>query len=282
MRIFSFSRLKCHMKYHWLPHLVDLMLGIAVIGGIKALKAKGVKRVLIDNTILGHGITHKTVQINSGLQLWGETEIESGYLARVPKYSDNDVSCAAVSVRYLPAIAHIAKALTISLLTSDELLDERWTQPIGRYRGKGFYDFNLFSKVDFTQMRDLDYSFALGPRSFKLPSMKEQRKTRLNQKDDDLYRKLIDALGENNSQDAWHILTAERNDCYCFLTMDFKLIRNMSAQKNNPAVAQLRTKVLTPEEFGKEFGLPQVSTRLFSYHDASFPVRSDLNESDLK
>jgi len=39
---------------------------------------------------------------------------------------------------------------------------------------------------------------------------------------------------------------------------------------------------MTPEELGKELSLCSISPRAYSYHDASFPVRADLNWSDSK
>ena len=62
--------------------------------------------------------------------------------------------------------------------------------------------------------------------------------------------------------------------------MDFRLLKAMEAQRRNTAISSLKTLVMSPEDFGKRFGLFPVSPRLFSYHDASFPVRPEMNWPD--
>lgn len=115
-----------------------------------------------------------------------------------------------------------------------------------------------------------------------LPSLKEQRKERILSRTDPIFRELLRVLGPKSDQDAWHIATAEMHNCYCFLTMDFKLIRSMQAQSRNPTIAALRTKVISPEDFGKEFGIKEFMPRLLSYHEASYPVVHDTNWQDSK
>lgn len=126
---------------------------------------------------------------------------------------------------------------------------------------------------------DRDYTFVIGSGS---RSFEDQRIDRLASKSDPLYHELVRVLGRKNSQDIWHILTAERNSCYCFLTMDFKLIKNIEAQKNNPVVKSLKTRVLTPEKFGLELSLPPISPMFYSYHHADFPVNTKFNWHNSK
>lgn len=278
----SLKKLKEYLRYRWLPRLVDFKCYLEVRRAAKNIATQGSYKVLIDNATIAHGVTHETARVYSGKQKWGDIEIESYTTARIPVHDDRDDGDAARSVRYLPGIASLARGGHISLYISDELLDEQWTQPVGRFRGNGIFDFNLFSKVKLQRIPDPDYRFVVGPSHLGYKSLKEQRKKRLEAKSDSLYQDLLQVLGKNNSQDIWHIVTAERNDCYCFLTMDFRLIRNLKAQRNNPVVASLKTKVLTPEDFGIEFGIPKISPRMYSYHGASFPVRSDLNWPDSR
>ena len=89
-------------------------------------------------------------------------------------------------------------------------------------------------------------------------------------------------LGKRNSQDAYHIYTAEKEGLYCFLTMDFKLLKNIKSQVNNKIIKSLKTKILSPEDLGNELGLLPITLRAFSYHDASYPVREDLNWENSK
>lgn len=268
-------------QYTVFPKLVDYLISTAMIVAATKIKAANIGRILIDNTVLGHAVTHETAWVDTGKIQWGNTEIESGYTARIPVHSDHDESKVAKSVRYLPGIANLAKRGFITLATSKELQDEQWTQPRGRFVGYGTYDFSLFQDLKIETIHDPEYSIIITSH-LGVPSMEEQRRERLKSKTDPLYQNLVSVLGPKNSQDAWHIVTAERNNCYCFLTMDFSLIRNIRAQSNNKIVQSLRAKVITPEEFGRDFAITPLPPRLFSFHSASYPVIPETNWEDSK
>jgi hypothetical protein len=274
--------LKSSFWFRLYPRVVDFVISISVSEATRRLKAANVRKLLIDNTVLAHSVTHETAWIDTGKAQWGDIEIDTGYAARIPVHDDGDIRDAARSVRYLPGIAHLARHELIVLLTSKELQDERLSQPSGRFRGYGIYDYSLFRDIKFETIRDSDYSMVIGSSYLGIPSIEEQRRKRLESKTDPLFRQLVSILGPNNSQDAWHIATAEHNDCYCFLTMDFKLINNVRAQAKNPIIERLRTKVLTPEEFGREFRIIPIPPRFFSYHNASYPVERKTNWKDSK
>lgn len=281
-RTFS-KRLHGAFQYSLLPGCVDLATTLGTIGTPKRLKAANARRVLIDNTVLFHAISHETAWIDTGKSLWGgEIEIDTGYLGRIPVRADDDESDAGRSARYLPGIASLARRGHVLLVSSDELLDEQLTQPVGRYGGYGYFDYNMFNGIPFERIRDSKYSTSFDPLGPRNPSLKEQRRKRISTKTDALYQDLVSVLGQKNSQDSWHIATAEKNDCYCFLTMDFRLIRNMRAQANNASIRSLRTRVMTPEAFGRKFAILPISPRLFSYHNASFPVAHTENWPDSK
>ncbi len=273
--------LKSRFRFRILPSMVDLLTSIAMTAAARRLRAANVQRLLIDNTVLAHSVTHETAWVDTGKAHWGDFEIDTGYAARVPVHDDLDDTEAARSVRYLPGIANLARRGYITLATSHELQDERWTQPAGRFRGYGLYDYSLLGNLKLETIKDPDYSVVFGSH-LGFPSIKEQRRKRLESKTDPLYRKLVAVLGPNNSQDAWHIVAAENNGCYCFLTMDFNLIRNVRAQAKNETIESLRTKIMTPEEFGRKFLIIPIPPRLFSYHDASFPVVHEANWPDSK
>ena len=269
------------LRFRYLPRWVDYLTVIATRQASKKLAAAGVKRVLVDNTVLAHGVTHETAWVSTGKARWGDHEVDTGYAARIPVHDDHDQSDAARSVRYLPGIVNLAQRGVLTLAISRELQDEQWTHPRGRFKGYGYFDLSLFGSVAFEVIEDPQYSVVFGG-STGFPGVREQRSRRLAAKEDPLYRQLLSVLGASNSQDAWHIVTAERNDCYCFLTMDFTLIRSVRAQAKNKAIEALRTRVLSPEEFGREFSITPISPRLFSYHRASFPVVHQDNWPDSK
>ena len=272
---------KSTLRFRFLPRVVDSLTTIATLEAPKKLKAANVERVLIDNTVLAHGVTHETAWVDTGKALWGDTEIDTGYAARIPVHDDRDNTEAARSIRYLSGIASLARRGHLKLATSNELQDEQLTQPAGRFRGYGLYDFSVFSDIKFETIKDRQYSVVIGANA-GLPSVEEQRMKRLDAKGDPLFQDLVSVLGPKNSQDAWHIATAEHCHCYCFLTMDFRLIRNVRAQAKNETIKSLRTRIMTPEEFGREFSINPISPRLFSYQNASFPVTHEKNWPDSK
>ncbi|MFH1217775.1 MAG: hypothetical protein V1706_14870 [Pseudomonadota bacterium] len=274
--------MKSTTLYKILPNIVNFLTTLSVKKAAIKLRTTNTKRILVDNSVLGHSVTHETAWISTGKQPWGDQKIDTGYTARIPVRSENDTSVIANSVKYLPGIANLAKRGLMLLATSQELEDERFTQPTGRFRGYGICDFSPFSDLKFEMIDDSEGSIVIASSYPGTPSIETQRKKRLESKTDPLYRKLVSVLGPKNSQDAWHIVTAEHNNCYCFLTMDFKLVRNIRAQSKNATIKSLKTKILTPEEFGKELGIIPMSPRLYSYHNADYPVRHDINWPDSK
>lgn len=271
--------LKQKFQYKLLPKIVDKYIEFRNSCIEKNLRKLKVTSILVDNTVLFHGVTHETAWISNGRKKWGDTTIDTGYLSRIPVHRNGCEDREFSSIKYLPSIVDLARRGVFELCLSDELKDEQLTQPMGRFQGFGVFDRSLFKVLDMRVIHDPDYTFAIG---FGCRSLEEQRKDRLALKSDPLYHDLIRVLGKKNSQDIWHIVTAERNDCYCFLTMDFRLVKNLEAQKNNPVVRSLKTKVLTPEQFGLEVNLPSISPRFYSYHMADCPVNSELNWHDSK
>ncbi len=272
-------RAKAKFLFHYLPPLVDWSVNKMNSQARQKILAADARRILIDNTIHAHAVTHETARVHTGTQYFGPHPFESFYTARIPVHDENDTSEETRSVRYLPAIATLARKRTLTLCTSSELEDEKWTNPIGRFKGYGMYDFSLLTDVEFERIIDPTYTMSIG---YGHPSLEVQRRKRLSEKTSDVYRSLVNVLGPKNSQDACHISVAEENDCYCFLTMDFKLLNNLNAQRGHRALNSLRTRIMSPEQFGLEFGLRPISPRLYSYHGASFPVEHEANWPNSK
>ena len=276
------NKIRNKFNLSFIPAVVNKLTTLATFKASRKIKKSNAYRILIDNTVLFHGITHETAWISTGQKKWGNSTIETGYSARIPVHADNDNSDAGRSVKYLPGISHLAKNRVIQLCISSELHDEQLTQPIGRFKGYGYFDLSIFKEVEFERIRDPEYSFVIAPSYLNVPNLTEQRKQRLKSKSDKLFHELVSVLGQKNSQDAWHIVTAERNGCYCFLTMDFKLIKTFRSQSKNRIIHALKTKVMTPEEYGSLFSIHPLSLRLFSYHHANSFIRPDLNWVDSK
>ena len=182
------------------------------------------------------------------------------------------------NIQYLPGIALLAEQGHIELYSSAELKAERFRQPVGRYSGYGYWDYNVLGKAR------IDSVDGLPPMTISLfgssgASAGAQRQ-RLDQTDDPRYHSLAKLLGPKNSQDAWHIRTAETHKMFCFLTMDFSLMRALDSQQGHELLKSLATRIMTPTEFGRYFGIAPVPSQILSYNDASVPVRSDLHWPD--
>ncbi|MEM9422430.1 MAG: hypothetical protein AAF986_07995 [Pseudomonadota bacterium] len=277
------SSYKSRLRHRYIPSLVDWLVRLSTYQARSQLRKMARVGILLDVTISQHAITHETGWVSTGTSNWGGEEMALGYSARIPVHYEDDSSDVYRNVSYLAGIADLCLGGHIDLYTSAELEDEKFRQPMGRYgRGYGYYDYSLLERL---QIKSIDgHVFpALGPTYFGLPSAQAQQRSRLDhRRQNEIYRALVDLLGPKNSQDAWHIYTAEKYDLFCFLTMDFKLIRNVRAQSRGDPLKSFSTLVLTPEDFGKRFNLHPISPRLFSYHDATYPVRDDLTMPDGK
>lgn len=269
--------LREHLRFKYGPKLVDWLMDKATRRARSKLQSFASRRILVDNTVLYHAVTHETAWVSTGKSNWGPHEIDTGYSARIPVYPADSGSREYRHIRYLPGIAHLCRAGLLELVTSAELQDEQFRQPSGRYRGYGMFDHSLFGALDIPSV-DGHVFPDMGPSWLNLPSPEDQQRERINRhRADPIFDALVRILGPTNSQDAWHIYTAETHGCLCFLTMDFKLIRTVAAQAKTIPLTGFTTRVMTPEDLGRELGLIRVPPHLFSYHDASFFVRSDLS-----
>lgn len=267
--------LKERLRFRYGPRCVDWLLDISTAQARAKRKSLGPLRILVDNTVLFHAVTHETAWISTGTSHWGTLEFEGGYAARVPVHAATSDARVYKNVTYLPGVAHLCQAGQIQLFTSSELQDEQSRQPIGRYRGYGYFDYNLFRDLVIPSIDG--YSF-LTELMMDRSSPGASQRARIGQhRRDSNFDALVRALGDRNSQDAWHIYTAHKHQCFCFLTMDFKLINAVRSQQNNSALMSINTKVLTPEMLGYELGFKGFPHWLFAYHNASFPVRTDLS-----
>jgi hypothetical protein len=262
------------LRFKYAPRVANWLVARSTDRARAKLAPLGRIKVLVDNTVLYHAVTHETAWVSTGPKMWGPQEIDTGYLARIPVHDADSKSREYRNVRFLAGIAHLCQSGCLDLCTSAELQDEQFRQPSGRYCGYGHFDHSLFSGLEIESIDGLVLP-AMGLPHF--PSAKRQQRDRLEaHKREPLYSSLVQCLGSNNSQDAWHIYTAEKHGMFCFLTMDFRLIKTVAAQSRSELLKSFKTLVLTPEDFGKRFGIFPISPHILSYNDASFFVRTNL------
>lgn len=254
-----------------LPPVVDWLIHLSTYRARQHL-AHAPLDVLVDVNVFAHGVTHETQWITTSHSAAWDTPL--GYLARVPVHASDCTADIYQSVQILPGIAHLARRGFLALKTSTELKAEEYRLSAARLIGGGFYDYSVFRGV---RAESLD-ALPLGGYTFEELSGKKHQRDRLNASSDPMYRAMVDLLGRKNSQDAWHIRTAEAHGCFCFLTMDLGLLEDFDKVKHLEPFASLKTKLMTPKAFGEHFGLTPIPTIFLSYHGASFPVRPDLSQ----
>ena len=275
--------LKDRLLWRYRPHLVNSVLNFSTFKARGFLKSSEPIKVLIDNSVLGHGRTHETTAYLEKVN-WppGSEPSEVPIIHRTPiNIKEKHGEEVYESVRYLPGIAHLTRLGFIQLQTSCELLSEQNHQPMGRFQEKkGYFDYWLFDgikieSVDRYDVPDFDLDrLRKNPRINKViystdvdplgiyPNNKENQIKRVSQSTDPLYVGLAKLLPKKSNLDAWHIRTAEAHGLLCFLTMDFKLRSLVEKNKNKEPIASLRTKVMTPKEFGEHMGLWPVNPHI--------------------
>ncbi|WP_188819618.1 hypothetical protein [Novosphingobium indicum] len=233
--------------------------------------------LLIDSNVHSHTITHETGWVVTGESRFGSAVRGTGYAARIPVYPKGSKSETYEDVCYLAAIAQLAKVERAKLWTSHHLILERDPHPRARYADVGWFDFNLFGRNELPSIDGDPYdkilSVPFSPQAWTAPALKDV----LQQSQDELYLALLKVMGPTNSQDAWHIRTAEVHGLYSFLTMDKKLLNIVHSQRDRPVMKNLKTKVMSPKMLGKELGLKPIELRHFDHESSSWFVRSDLD-----
>ena len=252
-----------------LRHSCRGLVSLSTVPARMHLRHTGVLKILIDNSVLFHAVTHETGWISTGTKKWGPLDIETGYAARIPVHSPTNDKRVYNEVRYLAGIAHLARRGALQLFDSAELQAERFRQPMGRFRGYGYADLGLFNDV---KIESIDDGLHLD-----LNDPKETQLKRVDSCSDPQFRSLLDLLGQRQSLDAYHVYTADKFDLFCFLHIDFPLEASIAQHASNPALASLKTKVLRPSQLGRLLGLLPIDTNILSYEGSSFPVHPELH-----
>ncbi|MEQ9637109.1 MAG: hypothetical protein RLW68_13595 [Devosia marina] len=236
------------------------------------LRKTGPVTVLIDNSALGHGITHETAWINTGKVLWGgKIPVDTGYSARIAVHAPDSSDRIYREVTYLVGIAELAKRGHIKLVTSAELAAESWRQPIGRFRGYQNQDLSIFDGISMPSVDGHHYD-AIDP--------KAAQQARLARSTEEPFVTLARMLPKKSNLDAWHIHTAHKHGLYCFLAVDFPLVENYRVALQRKGFPQLDTKLMLPSELAAAIQLRPIETFAISYEGSSWFVRPELHTPD--
>lgn len=270
------NRFLYFVKFGCIPALVDLLVKFSTRKSQSICNPSRPLTILVNNEVFAHAVTHDSAWISSGEHQLGNSVISTGYSARVPVYDPMNDTDNYLDLKYFAGIAYLAKTGSLKLRTSAHLLSERDYQPSGRFSGYGYDDLNLFAHVE-TEPIDAWSLSELGGGQASWPHNSDVLRDHIESIGDDRYRQLRDCLGQSNSQDAWHIRTAEKYGAFCFLTMDRPLLRAIESQKGNPAIKSLTTRVMTPSQLGEHLRLSKILPVWMSYHDGDAPVHTELH-----
>jgi hypothetical protein len=260
-------------RYHrW---LASLLMPLSTAQARLSINKKNPLGILVDSSVLGHGVTHASGWVSTGTVKWGgQIDVDTGYLARVPVHAADNDGRTYNEVKYLASIAHLHRTGHIKLLSSAELFAEQFRQPAGRFRGYGWADFSVFKGVRFESVDGHHIDFN---------NPAQAQRDRIAACDDPFFKELLAVLGEGSSQDAWHVYTAEKHGLFAFLHMDFPLAEKIRQNKNKPVIRNLRTRVMLPSEFAAAFKILPVNTNLIGREeDQFFPLRDDLHMPDQR
>lgn len=261
-------------RFKNMPGVAQRLLDFSLIRARLNLDPAKPLGVLVDSNILHHAVTHETRWISTGQSLWGGNHPGgTGYLARIPVHHRKTEKIEYEDIKYLPGIVRLFRTRHLKLWSSIELKVEQSQHPNARFDAIHLYDHTLLkpNELDCVDGSHWDLIFD------RTLSRADAQRARLEASDDDRYHELVKVLGPNNTQDAWHLRTAEIHGLPYFLTMDYRLVRNVAAQKRNRSIASLMTEVVTPSGLGSRLGLVPFPPVLLSYTDASYPVRPDLS-----
>jgi hypothetical protein len=268
---------RTNLAFRYMPRIAEGMVWAASAKAMPKLREIAPVKLLLDSTIHYNAVTHEDAWIDTGTVLWGAVQpIKTGYAARIPVHSaDNDTQLYR-DISRLTVITTLARKGVFELYTSAELMAERTRHPQARFRATGYSGFSLLDGLEIKSVDGWNFdSFTTGGAT--ISDLTEMQRRRLRESGDSIYEAALHTLGsEKHSQDAWHIRTAQVTGMYGLLTMDYSLIRLVSAQSKKLQQAGVTIKIITPSQLNSELGLGAVAPYLFSYTNASFPVRADL------
>jgi hypothetical protein len=134
---------------------------------------------------------------------------------------------------------------------------------------------SLFDGVRIESIDGWNFDGLVGDWNSSSVALAKRQRDRLSQSGDPLFNDLVEILGNENSQDAWHIRTAEVHDLLAYVTMDYKLLHAVKHGSKQLDRLRLKTWILSPQELGVRLKMSRVPPDLLSHTDASFPVRAE-------
>jgi hypothetical protein len=220
-------------------------------------------RILVDSDVRGHAIVAGTVWVDTSEShkldnFWADAK--TGYMATKrytpPLFRRLDIN---LELDCLAALTRVATSRKIAFYTCASLDSERSTQPNGRYRAMGWFDVDLFQKVDFKQLisefdRHLNvktFSNIIADKRVTLSSFDTLNSLPSHELDPEFLELRRILKGQSKEKDALHLLIAHKSTCPYFMTLDGPLLQHFNELGLNTSLPWLRTRVVKPSTLAK-------------------------------
>lgn len=247
------------------------MIRLAALPGKLKLRKSRPLHVLIDNSVLRHGLTHTNAWISTGTKLrGGVVPIDTGFSARIPRrYPPHQAKIYEEEVPYFAALTHLGKSGHITYFTSEQLQFERIRQPsYNRFR----YGLNVWMSVPIKSL-----PFRLGGTDCSIAdrqwaSAEAQSRRVLKWAGED-FQRLAAMVPMKHILDFYHLWLAKKGGCSIFLTTDSRFQRFCANLPSDTRNELSGVSVKRPSELATELGLHPIPYKLLTPLGASFPYR---------
>lgn len=276
------------LRYAYQPLVAkSIMWSVAKVAMLRSGRGSTDIKVLIDSQILSHAVTHKEAMISTGTVLWGGVHpVENISFARVPVHSETSETEDYEDICYLGSLVGLARYGPVKFVTSYELIEEQDRHPPARFNPTGLSAYSILRMV---KIDSVDGEPCISVKLSRLRSnskpddLAKDQRGRIRAQDDELFKAVMTHfVYEKHSQDAWHLRTAQVFGCPYLVTMDRKFINLYKQHQIKLRAIGITSEVLSPSDLGKRLRIVKIPPNLFSYNDASFTVRGDLNLETLR
>jgi hypothetical protein len=246
-----------------------ILVKLAAFPGKLRLNKNEPLRVVVDNSVLRHGLTHTNTWVSTGTKLWGGVHpIDTGHTARIARsYPPRLAVIYEREVPYFAALASLGKTGHIRYCTSRQLEAERWRQPsYNRFR----FGLNVWTSLEFESLPDAPGTRASSYTITRESCSASAQTGRVLAEADEGFLRLARYIDRKHVLDLHHVWTAKHGGCTVFLTTDSRFRRVFANLPTKARECFNPVRVMSPSELGCELGLRRVSHRLLTPLDADW------------
>lgn len=247
----------------------NAMVALAAFPGKLKLRRARPLRVLIDNSVLRHGLTHTNDWISTGTKLWGGViPFDAGYRARVPRtYPESHAEIYEKEIPFFAPLARLGKEGYICFCTSRHLQVERMRQPgFDRFQ----FGYNVWSRVSLELLPEVPGTTASASIISKQWFSADAQIDRILREADPDFLHLSRCVARKHILDLYHVWTAKHGNCSVFLTDDKRLKRIVDALPLHARAMLEPVSIKLPSDLGRELGLHPVGHKYLTPIDVDW------------